>query len=96
MSDHEVDVRESPDEHRFEVHFDGELAGFTVYEERDPTTFAFVHTEVDPAFGGHGLGSVLVRGAMDAMAARGIAVVPRCPFVRAWLEKHPEHPVAQA
>ncbi len=91
MSEHEVEVRENTDEHRFEVWFDGELAGFTVYEVRDETTYAFVHTEIDDAFGGHGLGSRLVGGAMTAMEERGVGVLPYCSFVRSWLEKHPDH-----
>ena len=91
MADHDVDVRDNPDESRFEVWFDGDLAGFTVYEERAEATWAFVHTEIDPAFEGHGLGSALVREAMTAMADRGVAVLPYCSFVKEWLAKHPEH-----
>lgn len=85
-----VVVSDAPSEHRFEVRYGDRLAGFTVYEER-PEGLAFVHTEIDPELEGHGLASRLVRGAMDAMAERGTAVLPYCPYVRSWLEKHPDH-----
>lgn len=90
MGDHDVDVRDNPAESRFEVRFDGDLAGFAVYRMRKEGRYAFVHTEVDPAFEGHGLGSTLVRSAMTTMADRGAAVLPFCPFVKGWLEKHPD------
>lgn len=86
-------VTDNPAEHRFEITYGDRLAGFTVYEEREATTWAFVHTEIDPDLGGHGLAGRLVGVAMDAMAERGITVVPECPYVRSWLEKHPDHPV---
>ena len=89
--DQPVEVRDNPAEHRFEITYGDRLAGFTVYEERDEATYAFVHTEIEPDLGGHGLAGTLVRTAMEAMAERGIAVLPYCPFVKAWLEKHPDH-----
>ncbi|GJF06441.1 hypothetical protein PSD17_53880 [Pseudonocardia sp. D17] len=51
----------------------------------------FTHTEVDDRFGGRGLGGVLARGALDAARARGLRVRPDCPFIRSWIEKHPEY-----
>lgn len=86
----EVSVTDNPAEHRFEIHYGDRLAGFTVYEER-PQGWAFVHTEIEPDLGGHGLAGRLVRVAMDAMAERGTSVLPECPYVRSWLEKHPDH-----
>lgn len=85
-----VSVTDNPAEHRFEVHWGDRLAGFTVYEER-PEGYAFVHTKIEPDLEGHGLASRLVRVAMDAMAERGTAVLPYCPYVNAWLAKHPDH-----
>jgi predicted GNAT family acetyltransferase len=51
----------------------------------------FTHTEVDPDHEGEGVGSTLVRGALDDARRRGMPVVPRCPFVRAWIERHPDY-----
>ena len=85
-----VEVRENPDEQRYEAWLDGELAGFTVYRQR-PGLVAFMHTEVDDAFEGRGVGSSLVRGALDDVRRRGLEVLPFCPFVNAYLEKHREY-----
>ena len=49
-----------------------------------------VHTEIDPAFEGHGLGSHLAAGALDDARQRGLTVVPLCPFVTAYLRRHHE------
>ena len=81
-----VDVEDAG---RFEVRVDGELAGFADYSRRG-SALAFTHTVVDPAFEGRGLGSLLVRGALEAARAQGAAVLPFCPFVRSWLERHPD------
>jgi uncharacterized protein len=86
-----ADVRDAPDQRRYEVYDDaGALAGFTTYATR-PGKIIFVHTEVDPAFEGQGLGSALVKSALDDARARGLRVVPLCPFVAAYVERHPEY-----
>ncbi|MEU0541757.1 GNAT family N-acetyltransferase [Nocardia sp. NPDC005978] len=77
-------------QHRYEVWYGSSLAGFTEYRERDDDT-VFIHTEIDPAFGGKGLGSVLAHDAIEDVIARGRVIVPRCPFIKAWLDKHPEY-----
>jgi len=89
MSD-QPEVGENLAEHRFEVWSGGELAGFTVYERRGDT-YAFVHTEIDGQFEGQGLGSVLVRHALDDMRARSAPVLPFCPFVRRFLARHGDY-----
>jgi hypothetical protein len=89
MSD--LEVRDNPDESRFEVYVDGRLAGFTAYQLADDVIL-FVHTEVDDAYEGQGVGSDLVRGALDQVREReGLRVTATCPFVRAWMRKHPEY-----
>jgi uncharacterized protein len=75
---------------RFEIHADGRLAGFAQYRMKDPALIVFTHTEIDDAFEGRGLGSTLVRAALDAARARGLAVRPDCPFVRAYIARHPD------
>ena len=50
-----------------------------------------IHTEVAEAVEGQGLGSRLVRGALDDIRARGLKVAPVCPFVLSYLERHPEY-----
>jgi predicted GNAT family acetyltransferase len=85
-----VEVRDNPAEHRFEVFLGRGLAGFATYEER-PRVLAILHTEIDPAFEGEGLGSALIGGVLDAARARGLAVLPICPFVKSYLKGHPEY-----
>ena len=85
-----VEVCDNADEHRFEAYVDGELAGFSDYRAR-PGLIAFIHTEVDPAFEGHGVGSELIRSALDEARARGLDVLPFCPFVNAYIKKHREY-----
>ena len=64
--------------------------GLAAYERRGETV-VFTHTEVDPDAGRSGLGSTLVRAALDDVRSRGGSVVPRCSFVRGWIERHPEY-----
>src|SRR5664279_4118799 len=86
----EAVAADAPDRHRFEIHVSGDLAGFTVYRAQGDR-YAFTHTEIDPRFSGGGLASILVRGALDEMRRRGIAVLPYCPFVRQYISRHPEY-----
>jgi predicted GNAT family acetyltransferase len=86
-----VSVRDRPEENRFEAYVDGRLAGFSEYELSDGV-ITFTHTEIDDAFEGHGVGSVLVRKSLDQVRAGSTRRVrPRCPFVRAWIEHHPDY-----
>jgi uncharacterized protein len=90
-SDTTVEVRDNPEESRFEAYVDGQLAGFSAYLLAG-TTLTFVHTEVDDAFEGRGVGSSLVRQELDQLRERdGLRVTASCPFVRAWMRKHPEY-----
>jgi predicted GNAT family acetyltransferase len=86
----ETRVVDNPEKHRFELVADGEVAGFVTYK-RDATTLSLNHTEVDRPFEGQGLGSVLIRDALDAARASGASVLPFCPFVRRYLQRHPEY-----
>jgi len=88
--DAELSVRDAPERQRYEIWVGDALAGFTVYRP-ERNRFAFTHTEIDPAFGGRGLASVLIRGALDGMRARGIAVLPYCPLVRRFIYRHAEY-----
>jgi predicted GNAT family acetyltransferase len=86
----DVEVTDNPDKARYEIVADGELAGFVQYHLRGDE-IAFTHTETDDRFRGHGLASKLVRAALDAARVRQLAVLPYCPFVRSWLDQHPEY-----
>ena len=83
-------VVDEPDQHRYEIRLGEDLAGFAIYHRRGGKAY-FVHTEIDPAFEGKGLGSTLAKGALDAERALGEPVVPLCPFIRAYIDRHPEY-----
>ncbi len=85
----DMSVSNQPERERYEITADGEPAGFVQYRER-PGLVAMVHTEVDPRFEGQGVGSTLIRSALDDARARGLAVLPFCPFVNAYIERHPD------
>ncbi|MFF7779015.1 GNAT family N-acetyltransferase [Streptomyces tanashiensis] len=89
----EPQVVDRPDTSRYEVLAgdDGtETAGFAEYHLSEDE-IAFIHTETEPRFAGRGLGSLLARGALDDARARGLRVLPYCPFIREWIRKHPEY-----
>ena len=75
---------------RFEATVDGELAGYAEFQSGEGH-IVFTHTEVDDAVEGRGVGSALVRGALDAARDRNTAVRPDCPFVRAYIARHDEY-----
>ena len=85
-----VQVRDVPAEERYAAEVDGRAAGFAQYRLL-PGTIAFVHTEVDRAFAGRGVGNALVRGALDDARRRELAVLPYCPFVDAFIRAHREY-----
>jgi predicted GNAT family acetyltransferase len=72
---------------RFEVEVDGHVAEL-VYRPQGHR-LVLVHTGVPDELGGRGVGGQLVRAALARAAAEDLTIVPRCPFARAWLEKHP-------
>jgi predicted GNAT family acetyltransferase len=82
-------VLDVPEWARFEIHVDGQLAGFAQYRST-PGLIVFTHTEIDDEFEGRGLGSALIRAALDTARQRGLAVRPDCPFVRAYIARHPD------
>jgi uncharacterized protein len=74
---------------RYELEVDGEVAFIDHVGEGDAV--AFTHTEVPKSMEGKGIGSRLVRGALDDARRRGFKVVPRCPFVQEYAARHPEY-----
>jgi predicted GNAT family acetyltransferase len=83
-------VEDNPARRRFEILVDGSLAGFAAYELRQEAV-VFTHTEVDPSYRDMGVGGALARGALDQVRERGDRVVARCPFISAYIDKHPQY-----
>ncbi|GAB2922081.1 GNAT family N-acetyltransferase [Streptomyces mayteni] len=82
-------VAHAPDRERYEISVGDELAGFTAYRDRGEQR-VFFHTEIDDAFAGHGLASILVTAALNDVRAAGKRIVPVCPYVAKYLKKHDE------
>jgi uncharacterized protein len=83
------DIVNNKAQKRYELTVDGHLAA-TYYEIADGV-ITFVHTEVPPELGGKGVGSRLIKGALDQVRAEGLKVIAQCPFVKAFIEKNPAY-----
>jgi predicted GNAT family acetyltransferase len=86
----EFEVTDNAAESRYEIRADGKLAGFSAYRGR-PDALAFTHTEIFNEFEGQGVGSKLVGDMLDDVREQGLGVLPLCPFVKAFIERHPEY-----
>ena len=82
-------IRDNPEKHRFEADLgDG---SFAIAEYNLPTDkIMFTHTEVPPGHEGKGIGSALIRHALDEARRRGLQVIPICPFFAAYMQRHAE------
>ncbi len=88
--DEQIRVTDNPLHHRYEAWLGDRLVGISVYELGDDQ-IVFVHTEVDAEVEGLGIGSRLARGALDDVRRRGLKLVAECPFIAAWLKRHPDY-----
>lgn len=85
-----VRVVDDPAERRYEAYVGDVLAGWVTYR-LVAGRLVFVHTEVDPSFTGRGVGGRLAAGALDDVRSRGLKARAVCPFIAAYLERHPEY-----
>jgi uncharacterized protein len=85
-------VRTFPDtdRSRYEIWAGDDLAGYVLYRLMGPR-IKFVHTEVEPAFEGRGLGGILARAALDWARSERLEVLPVCPYIAEWIAKHREY-----
>lgn len=86
----EITVTDVPRLRRYEARYGGEPAGIVVYM-RSPDVIALLHTEVEDAYEGRGIGSALARHALEDARVQGRRVLATCPFIDAWITKHPEY-----
>jgi predicted GNAT family acetyltransferase len=82
------EVRNNAAAHRYELEVDGHLA-IAEYRLR-PGRISFTHTEVPDSLAGRGVGKRLVKAALDDARSQGLKVVPICPFVKHYIDTHPE------
>jgi predicted GNAT family acetyltransferase len=83
-----MDITNNEGARRFETTIDGHLAELTY--QRHGERLLLMHTEVPSELEGMGVGGALVSAAVELAAENGLTVVPRCPFARGWLERHPD------
>ncbi len=76
-------------EGRYEARLEGDLAGFLDYVVKRGR-IALIHTEVLPAHRGQGIAAQLARFALDDARRRGLGVIASCPYVRAYVQHHPD------
>jgi predicted GNAT family acetyltransferase len=86
----ELSVVDNAEKRRYEIRHGSDVLGFIIYR-LDAERITLMHTEVDHDLEGEGIGSQLVAGALDDIRRRGLSVVPLCPFVAAYLQRHPEY-----
>lgn len=82
-------VTDNPSEHRYELTVDGHTAA--AHYKLSGNVITFDHTVVPEALGGRGIGSQLVKGALDDVRKRGLKVIAQCPFVKGYIGKHAEY-----
>lgn len=84
------EVQITPDGMRFELDVEGAVA-FIDCRRAAGSGLAMIHTEVPHELSGQGVGTALVQGALDLARTRGMEVLPYCPFVHAYIRRHPEY-----
>ena len=84
-----LDVTDNDADGHYEVRVDGHLA--VIEYERLADRITFIHTSVPPELEGHGIAGRLARVALDDARTRHLAVIPRCPYVAAYIKRHPEY-----
>lgn len=82
-------VQNNTAKQRYELEVEGHIAA--AYYELSGNAITFTHTEVPKELEGKGIGSKLVKGALDQVRANGLKVVLQCPFVKGYIGKHPEY-----
>ncbi len=86
----QITVADNADQARYEIRANGELAGFLTYRLHSGL-IELVHTEIDEEFEGRGLGSQLISFALNDARERGLAVLPFCPFVNDYIQRHRQY-----
>ena len=84
-----LEVVDHPAGQRYEARLGGQVVGYTEYR-RVRGRLIFIHTEVDPAMEGRGVGGQLAAGALEDVRAKGLKFSVKCPFIASWLRRHPE------
>ncbi len=85
-----VEVVDQPERRVYEISVDGRPAGLVRYR-RSGGQIIFIHTEIDDAYAGRGLGARLAAHVLDEARRDGLRVVPICPFIAGYIRSHPAY-----
>lgn len=85
-----MEIENNASARRWEATIDGQVVGFVDYRTK-PGRVIFTHTQVDPDFEGRGIASRLARAVLDDALARDLRITLYCPFIRSYVERHPEY-----
>jgi predicted GNAT family acetyltransferase len=85
-----VPVTVNKESDKFTVSVDEKAVGLTAYADEGHSR-VFPHTEVDEAYEGRGLATIVIGEALAQTRAEGLRIVPMCPTVAAYVERHPEY-----
>lgn len=91
MQDEEPRVVDAADRHRYEIRDGDDVAGFARYHDAPGGRRIVVHTEIAVVHEGQGLGARLAQGVLDDIRAHGWTVTPTCPFIAAYIDRHPQY-----
>lgn len=87
----EIELRNVAEQLRYVASLDGQDAGYVSYADRGNGVLDLQHTVVADSFEGQGVGGALVRGVLDDVRSRGGRIIPTCPFVASYLQRHPDY-----
>jgi uncharacterized protein len=88
MSD--LHLSDAAEAQRYEARLEDRVVAYIEYRPSGEARM-LTHTEVNADMEGKGVGSAIVKYALEDIRARGERVVPMCPFVAAYLQRHPEY-----
>lgn len=86
-----TEVTHNAEESRFELTVDDAVAGYAQYRSAPKQRRAFMHTEIDSAYQGQGLGGTLIKQALESTRDEGLGVLPYCPAFQSVIAKNPEY-----
>jgi len=73
---------------QYEMHAEGLVVRIEYIKTKD--AIYLTHTEVPKALEGKGWGSAIIKATLAEIKEQDIKLVPLCPFVAAYIQKHPE------
>jgi uncharacterized protein len=87
----QVEIVDTPGAQRYEARVGDRVVGIAEYRRVDRDRVILFHTEIDPALEGQGIGGRLAAGVLDDIRARDLRLTVKCPFIEAFLKRHPEY-----